>query len=148
MAGCMQRYHAPMGRLVFIDDAPPSAAAINAVCQEAMAAAADGIRPDARAGDVYDAWQSVLNRNRLEKYTRHHCGYSIGIGYPPSWSGSGVPVGLRLNSDMKLKAGMVFHLMSWLLRSDAGDAFLSDTIVVTADGCEFLTTLDRGVVIR
>jgi len=148
MAGCMQRYHAPMGRLVFIDEAPPSAAAINAVCQEAMLAAADRIRPDARAGDVYEAWQSVLNQHRLELYTRHHCGYSIGIGYPPSWSGSGVPVGLRRNSDMKLKAGMVFHLMSWLLRSDAGDAFLSDTIVVTADGCEFLTTLDRGVAIR
>lgn len=148
MAGCLQRYHAPMGRLVFVDDAPASAEAINAVCQEAMTAAAERIHPDARAGDVYDAWQSVLNRNGLEKYTRHHCGYSVGIGYPPSWSGSGVPVGLRRNSDMKLKAGMVFHLMSWLLRSDEGDAFLSDTIVVTPDGCEFLTTLDRGVVIR
>lgn len=148
MAGCMRRYHAPMGRLVFVDQAPEEAHRINAVCQEAMFAAAEAIQPGARAGDVYEQWQAVLNRNGLSHYTRHHCGYSIGIGYPPSWSGSGVPVGLRRNSDMTLSEGMVFHLMSWLLRSGLGDSFLSDTVVVTEDGCEFLTTVNRDVHIR
>lgn len=111
-------------------------------------AAAGEIRPGAIAGDVYERWQGVLDRNNLAQYSRHHCGYSVGIGYPPSWSGSGVPVGLRRHSDMQLKEGMVFHLMSWLLRSGLGDAFLSDTIVVTAQGCEFLTTVNRGVYVR
>jgi Xaa-Pro dipeptidase len=69
------------------------------------------------AGDVYRAWQGVLDRNGLSDYRRHHCGYATGIGYPPSWSGSGVPVGLRPDSKMELRPGMVFHLMSWLLRS-------------------------------
>ncbi|MCC5860224.1 MAG: aminopeptidase P family protein [Ectothiorhodospiraceae bacterium] len=148
MAGCIRRYHAPMGRFVFIEKAPREAYRINAICQEAMEEAAAAIRPEARAGDVYEQWQSVLNTHGLERYTRHHCGYSVGIGYPPSWSGSGVPVGLRRNSDMELKEGMVFHLMSWLLRSELGDAFLSDTIVVTAEGCQFLTTVNRDVIVR
>lgn len=43
---------------------------------------------------------------------------------------------------------MVFHLMSWLLRSGHGDAFLSDTIVVTDNGCEFLTTVNPHVTVR
>lgn len=148
MAGCVRRYHAPMGRLVFLGEAPDEAKRINDVCREAAHAAAAAIRPEARAGDVYEAWQAVLDRNGLENYRRHHCGYSVGIGYPPSWSGSGVPVGLRAGSELRLKAGMVFHLMSWLLRSPRGDAFISDTVVVTENGCEFLTTVPADLIVR
>jgi Xaa-Pro dipeptidase len=43
---------------------------------------------------------------------------------------------------------MVFHLMSWLLRSDYGDSFISDTVVVTDDGCERLTNSARQVYVR
>ncbi|MCS4503761.1 Ectoine hydrolase [wastewater metagenome] len=148
MSGCVRRYHAPMGRLAFIGEQPAEAQRINEICQEAMMAAAGTIAPGVPAGDVYEAWQGVLDRNGLSHYHRHHCGYSVGIGYPPSWSGSGVPVGLRRNSDMKLREGMVFHLMSWLLGSGQGDAFLSDTITVTGTGCEFLTTVNRDACVR
>lgn len=148
MAGCVRRYHAPMGRLAFIGEAPDEAPWMNDICRAAAHAAAEWIRPGVQAGDVYAAWQAVLNRNGLENYHRHHCGYSVGIGYPPSWSGSGVPVGLRPGSEMRLETGMVFHLMSWLLRSQRGDAFNSDTVVVTEDGCEFLTTVPADLVVR
>ena len=148
MAGCIRRYHAPMGRLVFIGKAPRRAERINGVCREAMHAAADRIAPGVKAGEVYEKWQEQLNNAGLSHYHRHHCGYSVGIGYPPSWSGGGVPVGLRAGSEMELQPGMVFHLMSWLLRTGAGDSFLSDTIVVTEKGCEFLTTVNREVTVR
>lgn len=148
MAGCVRRYHAPVGRLVFIGRAPGKAGYINDICQQALFAAAETIKPGVPAGDVYEQWQQVLDKHDLSHYRRHHCGYSVGIGYPPSWSGSGVPVGLRRDSDMVLREGMVFHLMSWLLRCGVGDAFLSDTIVVTGDGCEFLTTVSRDVHVR
>ncbi|MFT5710811.1 MAG: Xaa-Pro dipeptidase [Halioglobus sp.] len=148
MAGCARRYHAPIGRLVFIDKIPEDAQRMNEICQQAMYAAAAEMKPGAIAGDVYEHWQQVLNQNGLNEYHRHHCGYSVGIGYPPSWSGSGVPVGLRPQSDMVLREGMVFHLMSWLLRSGSGDAFLSDTVVITSSGCEFLTSVRRDVYVR
>jgi Xaa-Pro dipeptidase len=57
-------------------------------------------------------------------------------------------VGLRRNSTMPLREGMTFHLMSWLLHSGIGDAFLSDTVEVTADGCKFLTLVNRDVLVR
>lgn len=148
MAGCIRRYHAPMGRLVHIGRAADSSIEALGICEEAQMKAADTIKPGAIAGDVYHAWQNVLDRNGLSDYRRHHCGYATGIGFPPSWSGSGVPVGLRPDSKMELKPGMVFHLMSWLLRSAKGDAFLSDTIVVTETGCELLTRTNRGLYIR
>ncbi len=148
MSGCMRRYHAPIGRLVFIDQPPPSASRALDICLEAQTAAFDTMRPGVCAGDVYEAWQGVLNRHGLSNYTRHHCGYTTGIGYPPSWSGGGVPVGLRAGSDMRLASGMVFHLMSWLLRSEHGDSFLSDTVTVTQTGVEMLTQTSREIAVR
>lgn len=148
MAGCVRRYHAPIGRLVFIGEAPSDAARTLEICDAAMKQAAAQIRPGAIANDVYEAWQGHLDATGLSGYSRHHCGYSIGIGYPPSWSGSGVPLGLRKGSTMQLETGMVFHLMSWLLRTGQGDSFLSDTVVVTDDGCEWLTRVPHDVYVR
>jgi Xaa-Pro dipeptidase len=148
MAACVRRYHAPMGRLVFIGQAPDDARRALEICYDAMRRAADAIKPGAEAQTVYAAWQGHLDSVGLSSYTRHHCGYSVGIGYPPSWSGSGVPLGLRKGSTMRLEKGMVFHLMSWLLRTGHGDSFLSDTVVVTDDGCEWLTSVARDVYIR
>lgn len=148
MAGCVRRYHAPLGRLVFIGKAPNRADYMQNVCEEAMFRAAETIRPGITAGEVYRAWQDRVDRAGLKGYRRHHCGYSVGIGFPPSWSGSGTPQGLRNDSVLEIKPGMVFHLMSWLLRTGRGDSFLSDTIVVTDTGCEFLTKVNRGVTIR
>lgn len=147
MSGCVRRYHAPLGRLVFIGDRTPGSRRALEVCTEAIEVVADTIAPGVRAKEVYAAWKKVLDKAGLDYYHRHHCGYSVGIGYPPSWSGSGVPVGLRSSSDMELRPGMVFHLMSWLLRTGRGDAFLSDTAVVTDTGCEVLTKVQRGLTV-
>jgi Xaa-Pro dipeptidase len=148
MAGCVRRYHAPMGRLVFIGKARKSAYAMQTICLEAMHRAADALVPGAKAGEVYREWQSRLDEAGLTTYKRHHCGYAVGIGFPPSWSGSGPPQGLRADSGLEIRPGMVFHLMSWLLRTGRGDSFLSDPVVVTEKGCEFLTTAGRGVTVR
>lgn len=148
MAGCVRRYHAPLGRLVFIGKAPARAVKMLELCRRAIEAASGRIGPGVKAGEVYRAWHACLEEAGLGHYHRHHCGYSVGIGYPPSWSGSGVPVGLRPGSDLALKPGMVFHLMSWLLRTGKGDSFLSDTVVVTDDGCELLTRTPRGLTVR
>lgn len=148
MSGCIERYHAPAGRLVFIGSAPKRAYNMQRVCEEAIEAAADAMKPGVAAEDVYTAWQGVVDKAGLEGYRRHHCGYAVGIGFPPSWSGGGVPLGLRAGSKMELRAGMAFHLMSWLLRTGKGDYFLSDTVVVTETGCERLTKASCDVVIR
>jgi len=148
LAGCVRRYHAPTGRLVFIVHAPHKAQRIHATCVKATERATEAIGPGVRAGDVYRAWEEVVDGAGLSGYRRHHCGYSVGIGFPPSWSGSGVPQGLRSDSTLVLRPGMVFHLMSWLLRTGRGDAFLSDTVVVTENGAELLTTSSRELLVR
>lgn len=148
LAGCVRRYHAPIGRLVFIGSGPTNASRTQAICEKAMRRAAETMGPGVTAGEVYRAWQEVLDAANLMRYRRHHCGYAVGIGFPPSWSGGGTPRGLREGSSLVLEEGMVFHLMSWLLRTGRGDFFLSDTVVVQSDGAEFLTGVTRDVLVR
>jgi Xaa-Pro dipeptidase len=148
MSGCAGRYHAPLGRLVHIGRRASRSERVHGVCRKAQEAAAGAIKPGVTADTVYRAWEETVHEAGFGSYTRHHCGYAVGIGFPPSWSGSGTPRGLRGGSDLVLAEGMVFHLMSWLLRTGQGDSFLSDTVLVTADGCEFLTRAPQSILVR
>ncbi|MBO0837629.1 MAG: aminopeptidase P family protein, partial [Actinobacteria bacterium] len=73
---------------------------------------------------------------------RHHCGYSVGIGFPPSWM-SGRVDSLRPGNHMSLRPGMTFHIQSWVVDQHIGTYAISDTALVTAGGSELLTTTSR-----
>ncbi len=148
LSGCVRRYHAPMGRLVFLQSAPPGAERMAKVCLEAFEAVLEALRPGALARDVYAAWQRVVDAAGLSHYRRHHCGYLVGIGFPPSWTGGNRVTGLRHDSDLVIRTGMTFHILSWLMGTGHGDHFVSDTVLLTAHGPEVLTTVPRGPLIR
>jgi len=143
LAGCINHYHAPMGRLIYIHEAPPGTEAMAQLCLEAFNSIVAAIQPGVTAGQVYQAWQDAVDAAGLNHYRRHHCGYMTGIGFPPSWVGGPMVVGLRHDSHLELQAGMVFHLMSWLMDTGRGDYFVSDTAVVTEDGCEVVTAVSQ-----
>ena len=144
MAACVNRYHAPAGRFVFIGRRPPGTLEIEQVCSEAFDRLTGAIRSGAHAAEVYRAWQSRVDEAGLAHYRRHHCGYVVGLGFPPSWTGGSMVVGLRHDRDLELRPGMVFHLLSWLTGTGRGDYFISNTGLVTEKGCEILTKTPRG----
>lgn len=149
LAGCVRRYHAAMGRLLFVGQIADGAREMARICLEAFDAVAHTMRPGICARDAYAAWQERVDAAGLSHYRRHHCGYLIGLGFPPSWVGSAMVVGLRHDSDLRLQAGMTFHLMSWLMGAGQavardGDYFVSDTVLVTEQGCERLTTVSQA----
>ena len=148
LSGCVRRYHAPIGRLVYVGDVPKQTVRVHATSRDAIDAVVAAMGPGVKAREVYQVWQESLNRAGFAEYRRHHCGYSVGIGFPPSWSGSGVPMGLRPGSELALRPGMVFHLLSWLLGTGHGSAFVSDAVVVTGEGCEHLTSASRDLTVR
>jgi Xaa-Pro dipeptidase len=41
-------------------------------------------RAGVAAAEVYRAWQSRVDEVGLSHYRRHHCGYVMGLGFPPS----------------------------------------------------------------
>jgi Xaa-Pro dipeptidase len=148
MAACVERYHAPAGRFVFIGRRPPGTLEIEQVCIEAFERLVDALRPGALAADVYRAWQSRVDEAGLAHYRRHHCGYLVGIGFPPSWTGGNKVTGLSPGSPTELETGMVFHVLSWLMGTGRGDFFLSNTVLLGADGPEVLTRTPAGITLR
>lgn len=135
-----RKYQAPMGRLVYVGAAPAGIERSVDLAIEGMNAIAAAIAPGALSGDAYAAWREVARGAGLVGYERHHCGYLVGIGFPPSWTGGSKVLGLSPNSKLRLQVGMVFHLHSWFTNTDCVDYFISNTAMLTENGCEVLTT--------
>lgn len=147
LSGAVGRYHAPLTRMAYLAAAPPRAEEAQATALSAFAAARETLRPGVETGDVYAAWQAVvddaLGHDRLR---RHHCGYNVGIGFPPSWVGGPAVLGIRPEGKVKIQAGMAFHMLSWITDPDLPPYMVSDSVLVTGDGTEVLTTTRRPLV--
>ena len=144
LSASVARYHAPLSRMTHVGAAPAGLDEVVADSLTALDALRAALHPGATAADVYGAWQAAIDR-RLghSRYRRHHCGYVIGIGFPPSWFGGSIPEGLRADQDFVMREGMAFHVFSWILGQRPVDYGVSDTALVTADGCELLTSTSR-----
>jgi Xaa-Pro dipeptidase len=148
LSGCVARYHAPLGRLVHVGHAPDSARDMAEVTRDAFDAVLAAMRPGALFRDVYVAWQRVVDEAGLAHYRRHHCGYVVGIGVPPSWTGGNKVTGLRHDSYLVVQTGMTFHVLSWLMGTGRGDFFISNTVLLGENGPELLTRTLAGVTVR
>ena len=148
LSGASARYHAPLTRMAYMTRAEPGAERAMTLALEAFDAVVAALRPGVATGTVYDAWQEVvddgLGHDRLR---RHHCGYSVGIGFPPSWVGSSTVLGIRRDGRVLVAAGMTFHVLSWITDPDVGDYFVSDTVMVGEKQTEVLTTTPHRLVI-
>ena len=138
LSGAVKHYHAPMGRLFFVGGLPSETQKIAETTINAFNAVIDTLIEGKTAADVYEQWQSVVDAAGLSHYTRHHCGYMVGIGFPPGWVGGSMVVGLRRHSDLKLKEGMVFHILSWLINSGQGDYLVTNAAAVGREKGEVL----------
>jgi Xaa-Pro aminopeptidase len=148
LSGCVARYHAPLGRLAHIGNAPAGAQAIATIVADAFDAVCGALKPGALFRNVYSAWQSVVDKAGLAHYQRHHCGYAVGIGIPPSWTGGNKVTGLRHDSQIVVAAGMAFHIISWLMDTGRGDFFASNTVVVGDSGAVVLTHAPAGIIVK
>jgi Xaa-Pro dipeptidase len=139
IGGAYRKYQAPMGRLVYVGDAPAGADESAELAIAGMRAICEALKPGARAGEVYQAWKDVADGAGLVDYHRHHCGYLVGIGFPPSWTGGSMVTSLQPGSDRELRAGMAFHAHSWFTNTGKADYFISNTLLLTESGVENLT---------
>jgi Xaa-Pro dipeptidase len=143
MSAAIARYHAPLTRTVAVDGRPRDNAAADAALAGHGALRA-AIRPGRTAEDVYRAWRGSVDADLGMPNDRHHCGYLIGIGFPPAWVGGSSVIGLRPGNPMTLRPGMTFYVQSWVIEQQAGNHVVCDTVLVTDDGCEQLTTTAPG----
>lgn len=140
IGGAYRKYQAPMGRLVYVGDAPEGADTSAQLAIDGMDAICKALIPGNTTGSVYQAWKDVANAAGLTDYHRHHCGYLVSIGFPPSWTGGSMVTSLQPGSTRVLKEGMTFHAHSWFTNTDVVDYFISNTVMLTENGAEVLTS--------
>jgi Xaa-Pro dipeptidase len=140
VAAAFRKYQAPMGRLVYVGRAPDGAEDAARLAIRGMEAICEALKPGATAGEVYAAWHEVAASAGLADYHRHHCGYLVSIGFPPSWTGGSRVTGLAPGSKLELRTGMTFHAHSWFTNTGRADYFVSNTVLLGENGAEILTS--------
>jgi Xaa-Pro dipeptidase len=142
MAACHDRYHAVLMRSAWMGPPPDHAKRMMDTCQEALIAALDRLRPGNLCEDVHNAAQTVIDRAGCTDNYRKRTGYSIGISFAPDWGEWQV---LSLYSGVRevLRPGMVFHVPPALRRYGEFTVGVSETAVVTEDGCRVLGSVPR-----
>ncbi len=141
-AACYNRYHAALYRTIFVGDVPALAEDMYKVCDEALLAAIEALRPGNTCADVHAAAQAVIDRHGYTDGYRKRAGYSMGISFAPDW-GEGNILSLYRGVDVKLQPGMVFHVPVTLRDYAKFTVAVSDTIVVTEGAPRPLSQLER-----
>jgi len=146
MAACHDRYHAALMRSAWIGSARPEAVDMEKVCQEALQAAMDAIRPGEPCEAAHVACQRVIDRHGYTENFKKRTGYSIGISFAPDW-GEGAILSMFTGVTTPFQAGMTFHIPPALRIYGEFTVGVSETVVVTETGCRALGTIDRPMLL-
>lgn len=138
IAGCVNRYHAPLSRSAVIGKPSQRLSDLADVVVEGVDVALAAVKPGLTCGEVEEAWQRVIQRYGYSKDSR--LGYSVGLNYPPDWGEH--TASLRAGDPTVLQPNMVFHMIAgmWL---DGYGLEVSEAFVVQPAGCEVLAHVER-----
>jgi Xaa-Pro dipeptidase len=143
LSASVVRYHAPLTRIAQVGRATARTRAAAEIAVAGLEEIGRALVPGAAAAEVHAAWRRLVDEAGAQAdFQRQHCGYLVGIGFPPSWVGGNGVQGLQAGSELTIRPGMVFHAFSWIT-GRPGDYAVSDTVLVTAGGAEFLTSTAR-----
>ncbi|MCM3739954.1 M24 family metallopeptidase [Oceanobacillus luteolus] len=143
IAGCHQRYHAPLARTVSLGMPSEEALDVSKVVVEGLNAALDVVKPGVTCEEIEFAWSKIISQHGLVKESR--VGYSVGLSYPPDWGEH--TASIRKGDLTVLEPNMTFHLIPGLWFEDYGIE-ISETFRVTETGCEVLTNFPRELIIK
>jgi Xaa-Pro dipeptidase len=147
VSASQRRYAAALMRTIFLGTPPEEWIRAAHACVEAVDAALAFIRPGVTGHEADSAARVVTTKAGFAEYHRNRLGYSVGVNYPPDW-GEGEIFSLQQEEHRPLKAGMTFHMPPLCLKYREFGIGFSETIHITANGCERLSNLPRKVVIK
>jgi len=141
---CRRRYFGPLMRSAVVGEPAPDLTRMGETVIAALEAAIAAIRPGVTSGAVDQACRGVIEAAGYEPYFRKRTGYSVGVAYAPDW-GEGHIISLRRDDPTLLEPGMVFHIPPALRVPRQYGLGMSETVLVTEDGCEVLTRFSRTI---
>ena len=109
----------------------------NVMCK-AQEAAAEAIKPGNTCADVDKAANKVIKEEGYWSLVKHHTGHGIGIqGHEPPYLDQG--------NDQILEVGMVVSIEPGIYELGYAGFRHSDTLIVTEDGCDWVTYYPRDI---
>lgn len=143
LAGCYQRYHAPLARTLVIGQPTQEMAELADVVIEGIEEALDVVKPGVTCEEVEAVWQKSIKKRGFQKESR--IGYSTGLNYPPDWGEH--TASLRPGDQTVMEQNMVFHMIPGIWFDTYG-VEISETFKVTKTGVEVLANVDRKLFIK
>mgnify|MGYP000853077627 CR=1 FL=1 len=136
-------YTAKMCRTVFLGAVPEETRKIYAALCEAQKAAVSVLKPGVLCGEVYDAAYGRLERLGYGGMWIPYAGYGVGIRqsefYPVIEKGSKTPL---------LENMVIDLLLPTIYLPGFGGPRITDTILITAEGGEYLSNYSRGPIVK
>lgn len=146
--GCINRYHAVMTRSVWLGSPPDLLHRATETGTDALRLAKEAIRPGIPAHSAFEAARDRIAAGDVGYRQGRRVAYSIGIAFPPGWD-EGHIVSINEGERRPFEEGMTFHLITTMRVPGLGAVGCSDTVLVTAKGCETLTpAVPAGVTVR
>ncbi len=148
VGGCYRRYHTAMMRTIVLDELSSSMHSAQERMKMALSRVKEVIRPGLTVADADNVVRQIISDNDVGARLVTRAGYSIGIAFPPSWD-EGYILSLKPGNSDVLKEGMTFHIIPWMWGVDGDKTVgISDTILVTEDGCESFFDFDEDFVCK
>lgn len=135
--GCWHRYTAPQMRTVILGEPSDTAKRIIEANRATLELVYSNVRAGRTAHDVAVEVKNGVKDVDDEIFRSGHFGYSIGLGFPPTWTDG--PMYIAEGNHRILEEGMTFHTPHSFRIPAQFVIGASESIAVTESGCEILT---------
>ncbi|WP_372023887.1 Xaa-Pro peptidase family protein [Tistrella mobilis] len=140
-AGCIyQGYASDMARTFVFGEPDAEQARCYAAIRAGIDYELEVIREGVDVAGLFDETVRVVRENGIPSYRRQHVGHGIGLG-----GGYDMPV-LTPQTKDRLEAGMCLCVETPYYRIGWGGMMIEDTILVTREGHEPITTIPRDLI--
>jgi Xaa-Pro dipeptidase len=136
-------YHSVLCRTVHLGKPKPELLKLADVCNDAISATVDAIKPGMRCEEVHATWNAIISKAGYSKESR--VGYSLGVNYPPDWGEH--TASLRPGDKTVLQPNMTFHMVTGMWMDDWGYE-VSESWRVTERGAETLANFPRDLYVK
>jgi len=139
--GCFKRYTAPLMRCALLGTPDDEMRRVEDTVRSTVQVLIDNIRPGRIFHDVAMEGRRAHAEIDDISYFSGAYGYTIGVGYPPTWADTIGFIGEGVEEE--LQPGMTFHLPIAMRIPGRYGVSLSESVLVTETGCEVLTDHPR-----
>jgi len=135
--GCiLDAYHSDIARTAVLGHPDPKLQTYHDALMAGQGSILEALKPGVKIADLFELGMSETKKNGLPHYQRHHCGHGSGI------EGYDLPL-ITPNNETLLEPGMVLCVETPYYEPGFAGLQIEDVAVITPDGYERVTEMDR-----